>query len=353
MDLDSTCPDDTLPSDAGFNPRTASVEALVSRFPHVGVLAAEDIVAYRDQYGTFPDLETLTTVLGVEAEVAACLLSSSDLPARSTLGPGFTAQPSEAAAIALLAKAPAKDAFAPVAKTEPVPSGEEAAAEPGGDAEAAEPGIAVANELARCEPPARAQVMPPSLPAPVVIEMAPEVPVFSEPPTQVVLASLVPRLPRKRSRIPLVVGALALVNALLGAGMFYLHREHKRAAAPVAALATDLDALKHQQAETHAKVDEVRGRVTKQESALARNVAKVDETDKRLALDEAEAKERDARTAKELAGLGARVKHVERGVVDGAYALSLKEAVKVIDAVRPPPQRLAPRDGSRGPVSMR
>jgi hypothetical protein len=306
MDLDSSRPDHGPQPHAAFDPLTTTVEALMSHFPDVGVLAAEDIVAYREQYGTFPDLETLVSVLGVEAELAESLLRDSDIPARSTLGPGFTAQPGQEAVVAVLA-VPDVDAhaFAPVTQTEPVP-----------------PEVLAA-------PVAPPQVVPPSLPSPL------------------------PQPARRRARIPFVVGALVLVNAVLGAGMLHLYREHQRAAAPVAALTVDMDALKAEQAETKTKLADTRARVGKQDGVLARTAAKVDETAKRLVVDEEEAKEREARTTKEMAALGSRMRHVERGVVDGAYALSLKEAVKVIDAVRPPPRSVAPRDSSRGPVSMR
>lgn len=59
----------TTPS---FDPSAVTADALLAQYPRLGLFAAEDIVAWRDANGVFPDASTLIG-FGVDADLAATL----------------------------------------------------------------------------------------------------------------------------------------------------------------------------------------------------------------------------------------------------------------------------------------
>ena len=51
-----------------FDPGLVTADELVERFPDLGLFPAEDIVEWRRKNdGAFPDVDTLTSALGVES----------------------------------------------------------------------------------------------------------------------------------------------------------------------------------------------------------------------------------------------------------------------------------------------
>ncbi|HSO34886.1 MAG TPA: hypothetical protein VLT33_20295, partial [Labilithrix sp.] len=60
---------------------TLSAARLCELVPALGLFPAEDIVAWRDAHGAFPDAQTLTAELGLPAEVATELLVAVGLEA--------------------------------------------------------------------------------------------------------------------------------------------------------------------------------------------------------------------------------------------------------------------------------
>src|SRR5688500_14928821 len=54
-----------------FDPNATSVDSLIELFPDLGLFSAEDIVAWRDKNGRFPDESTLVSEVGLDPALAA------------------------------------------------------------------------------------------------------------------------------------------------------------------------------------------------------------------------------------------------------------------------------------------
>jgi outer membrane murein-binding lipoprotein Lpp len=155
----------------------------------------------------------------------------------------------------------------------------------------------------------------------------------------------VPSAPARRSRVYYVVAALFVVNAALVAGAIRLHLVVKRDHAPIAAMSAEVTELQADQAGVHVKLEESRAQLEATRTRLEETRTRLDEQATALAAAEQrqkdaerDARERDARDARELAALNARVNRTDR------HAYKLDEAIKLIDLVQGRPS--APPSGT-------
>ena len=151
-----------------------------------------------------------------------------------------------------------------------------------------------------------------------------------------------------RKRFPLsatLFGILLLLNASAIAGTVLTRREARRNVAPIGSIASSVGQLAADHAGTRAELEQTKKQLAVQDAKLAAVARATDETAARQKASEHEARERDAKAARELAAVAGRVSTLERRARDGAVTLSLSEALPVLDAVSgagssPPP---APR----------
>lgn len=316
--------DNASGTDVTFDPSTVSVTELIELFPDIGLFSAEDVIGWRDKHAAFPDAEALST-LGIEPDVAAKLTKSAVSSAN----------------VADIAD------VADVAEDEP-----ETVAS------------AVSEPVLRSVPPAPPPPAP-SGPPPLPVEVAPvpaEVPPTPEETDEVVavaapiapiapIAPVVPVVPvapvapvspprRGRSSTRFIVLGLFVLNALVAASVAYLHREQRRAHAPIAAVSAEVSGLQTEQAATRAQLDETRAKLEATRESLDEQAKVVAATAQRQKDADREAVEREARETRELSALSGRVSGVEKS------AYKLKEAVLLIDLVQGRPS-VPPAAGSQ------
>ena len=350
-----------------FDPGLVTAEGLVELFPDLGLFPAEDIVEWRGKNdGAFPDVATLTSVLGVDGVMATEIAEAAvrhELADEVTNGDVFFAAAPEkpddevtddATAMADVAETSdvteLVDATAtaePVADTadvtglvEPVaaavveaPDDSRDSIPPADDRETGE--LAVATAVSESSLPV-AQAAAPS--APPIRSAPPPLPVVSEPPAPEVHAepAAAPTpAPARRSRVYYVVAALFVVNAALVAGAVRMHLEVKRAHAPIAAMSADVTDLQADQAAVHQRLEESRSQLEETRTRLEETRTRLDEQASALAATaqrqkdaDREAHEREAHDARELAALTARVNRTDR------HTYKLDEAIKLIDLVQ-------------------
>lgn len=370
-----------------------TAKGLCDIVPDVGLFVAEDIVAWRDAHGAFPDELTLITELGLRADTAAELSrliggdEASVLERPSGVQPQGRAVDASAAAnemdeeagpdpveapdsgtylqadglVELIDPAPVASSEPPPARDSPVPppipfpalravpaveASEDAADAdaPGADADAAHSDVD-----AGADSDADADADSPE-PAPAPAASAPSAP------AAVVAAAAVPG---RRWRKHLVVGVVMVVavNAGLAFGIVQTRREGRRAVRPIAAITSDLHALKGEQADsrstldaTRAELEETRRELAKQSSLLQATAASATELAAQQQTTDRELKELAKRESSDIATLAARLR--ERRNADGGVGVSLGEAVQLIDATNgTPPAKVdvhAPRAADHG-----
>lgn len=381
-----------------FEWATVTADALAALFPRLGLFAADDVVAFRDQYGSFPDAATMVS-LGVDPGLAEQLWrgagAGDTLGAVAAPGPELDAvappasgslddpQPAEldplerfrvrspAVAEEEAHALDAERATAVAAATtectdiesraaggsEAPQSGEDiqgAAAEEVADALVA--GGGVADESVPLES-AKRSPGPPPLPATAVSESALSTKPFSMAPRPSLPAASIDavaesrheRAPKAKRRVaPMVIAVLAVCNVATIVGMGFLTMDGRRARAPVAALSAEVSGLRVERSgfrtridsvndkleDTRASIDDARVRLDRQERALTSTIETVEANAQRQKAFEREARARDAREERELNSLKSRMSGVERRV-DHLY--SLKEALQVIDRVHGEP----------------
>ncbi len=372
-----------------------TAKGLCDIVPDVGLFVAEDIVAWRDAHSAFPDELTLITELGLRADTAAELSrliggdEASVLERPSGVQPQGRAVDASAAAnemdeeagpdpveapdsgtylqadglVELIDPAPVASSEPPPARDSPVPppipfpalravpaveASEDAADAdaPGADADAAHSDV---DAGADSDAGADADADSPE-PAPAPAASAPSAP------AAVVAAAAVPG---RRWRKHLVVGVVMVVavNAGLAFGIVQTRREGRRAVRPIAAITSDLHALKGEQADsrstldaTRAELEETRRELAKQSSLLQATAASATELAAQQQTTDRELKELAKRESSDIATLAARLR--ERRNADGGVGVSLGEAVQLIDATNgTPPAKVdvhAPRAADHG-----
>ncbi|HSO38236.1 MAG TPA: hypothetical protein VLT33_37165, partial [Labilithrix sp.] len=145
----------------------------------------------------------------------------------------------------------------------------------------------------------------------------------------------------RRSRLPVVAGILVLLAANAGVvgGLVQTRREARRAVAPIAAVAADVQAVKEEQlqsqaklAETRAELAETRRDVAKQAATLRGTVETLDATVARQKSADRELKDLATRQAQDVATLAQKMRLAERRSADGSFAVTLGEAAQLLDA---------------------
>ena len=368
-----------------------TAKGLCDIVPDVGLSVAEDIVAWRDAHGAFPDELTLITELGLRADTAAELSrliggdEASVLERPSGMQPQGRAADASAAANEINeeagpdpVEAPDSGTYlqadglvelidpAPVASSEPPPARDSPvpppipfpalravpaveASEDAADADAPGADAAHSDVDAGAESDADAGADSPE-PAPAPAASAPSAP------AAVVAAAAVPG---RRWRKHLVVGVVMVVavNAGLAFGIVQTRREGRRAVRPIAAITSDLHALKGEQADsrstldaTRAELEETRRELAKQSCLLQATAASATELGAQQQTTVRELKELAKRESSDIATLAARLR--ERRNADGGVGVSLGEAVQLIDAANgTPPAKVdvhAPRAADHG-----
>jgi peptidoglycan hydrolase CwlO-like protein len=126
-----------------------------------------------------------------------------------------------------------------------------------------------------------------------------------------------------------------VLNAALVAGAVRLHLEVRHATVPIAAISVDVKELKADQAGVHAKLEESRAQLDDARYRLDEQRIRIDEQATALAATaqqqkdaEHEAREHEAREARDLAALTARMNRSDR------RAYKLDEAIQLIDLVQ-------------------
>jgi hypothetical protein len=194
---------------------------------------------------------------------------------------------------------------------------------------------------------------------PVVAEV-----VVSPVPSSAAVAGATPaaKPPRRRfvPRTEIVIGILAGVSVGLLTSVVQLRREHQHVVVPMVTLSADVTELRTRAEETsaalnatlgdvnkkiddtRAEVAEARSRLEKQETALAKTAEQVNEVAAQQRAAEQAVKDHDAGEAGDVATRETRPKHLEKGVADGAYVVSLMDALKILDATQPAAHAAAP-----------
>jgi peptidoglycan hydrolase CwlO-like protein len=138
-----------------------------------------------------------------------------------------------------------------------------------------------------------------------------------------------------------------VLNAALVAGAVRLHLEVRHATVPIAAISVDVKDLKADQAGVHAKLEESRAQLDDARFRLDEQRIRLDEQAAALATTaqqqkdaERDAREHEAREARDLAALTARMNRSDR------RAYKLDEAIQLIDLVQGGPAATPPSGGS-------
>lgn len=323
-----------------------TAERLCDIVSDVGLVVAEDIVAWRDAHGAFPDEPALIAELGLRADTAAELSrliggDANENEKGKEAGPDPVEAPDSGPYLQADGLVELSDP-APVASSEPPPARDSPVPPPiRFPALRAVPVDAGADADADADSPE---------PAPAPAASAPSAP------AAVVAAAAVPG---RRWRKPLVVGVVMVVavNAGLAFGIVQTRREGRRAVAPIAAITSDLHALKGEQADsrstldaTRAELEETRRELAKQSSLLQATAASATDLAAQQQTTVRELKELAKRESSDIATLAARLR--ERRNADGGVGVSLGEAVQLIDAANgTPPARVdvhAPRAADHG-----
>ena len=154
------------------------------------------------------------------------------------------------------------------------------------------------------------------------------------------------RHPPRRRAVAALVAVLFAVNAGVVVGLVRTRSEGRTAVAPIVSISADVKVLKAGQvearaelAEARARLDETRKTLAKQETVLLGTVEAVNQSAARQKIAERELKELDTREARDVGALASRMRLAEKRAADGSYALTLSEAVKLIDAVQGPAPR--------------
>ena len=327
-----------------------TAKGLCDIVPDVGLFVAEDIVAWRDAHGAFPDELTLITELGLRADTAAELSrliggDANENENEKEAGPDPVEAPDSGPYLRADGLVELSDP-APVASSEPPPARDSPVPPPiRFPALRAVPAVEASEDAADADADADSPE-----PAPAPAASAPSAP------AAVVAAAAVPG---RRWRKHLVVGVVmaVAVNAGLAFGIVQTRREGRRAVAPIAAITSDLHALKSEQADsrstldaTRAELEETRRELAKQSSLLQATAASATDLAAQQQTTVRELKELAKRESSDIATLAARLR--ERRNADGGVGVSLGEAVQLIDAANgTPPARVdvhAPRAADHG-----
>ena len=323
-----------------------TAKGLCDIVPDVGLFVAEDIVAWRDAHGAFPDELALITELGLRADTAAelsRLIGGDANENEKEAGPDPVEAPDSGPYLQVDGLVELIDP-ARVASSEPPPARDSPVPPP-----IPFPALRAVHVDAGADSDADADADSPE-PAPAHAASAPSAP------AAVVAAAAVPG---RRWRKHLVVGVVMVVavNAGLAFGIVQTRREGRRAVAPIAAITSDLHALKGEQADsrstldaTRAELEETRRELAKQSSLLQATAASATELAAQQQTTDRELKELAKRESSDIATLAARLR--ERRNADGGVGVSLGEAVQLIDAANgTPPARVdvhAPRAADHG-----
>jgi hypothetical protein len=303
---------------------TASASRLTELVPDLGLFSAEDIVAWRDEHGSFPDLTTLCETIGLDKTVAECLAP----PATPCAIPAPPTEPEEppADAAPVLDPTPATTSVAPPPSPIVIPP-LPAIAEPAIDSVLAleatsGPPIDTTSvaQIALAQPAVAPAVEAPS-PAPETTPVIPATAASGEAP---------------KARFPLRPALLAVIFAALvglGAGLFQTRREQQHAIAPIASMSSEVKTLAAGQAVLRDELSQARAELTETKAKVDETKAKIDEhsaaieaatkTVKKVAEDQKAAEH-------ERAAISERVAKVEKATNDNSVPLS--EALKMIDA---------------------
>jgi hypothetical protein len=314
---------------------TASASRLTELVPDLGLFSAEDIVAWRDEHGSFPDLTTLCDTIGLEKTVAERLaLPAATSPATSgtpeppteSSGPEEEPPPptdAGPAPVPVDATCSAEPPDSPVV-TPPLPANVEPPIHPGPTLEATSDGAS--------EPPIDTTSVAQIALAQPAVALAVEAPIAAPEttPAAVDTGAATPKagLPR-----PALLAVIFATLVGLGAGLFQTRREQQHAIAPIASMSSEVKTLAAGQAGLRDELSQAR-------AELAETKAKVDETNAKID-EHSAAIEATAKTLKKVAeeqkaadhdraALGERVAKVEKATNDNTVPLS--EALKMIDA---------------------
>ncbi len=310
-----------------FDPNTASAEALLERYPDLGLFAAEDLVAWRTEHGPFESVAQLLA-LGINAELAAQLVADIGGPPPAAPAEVVTVVPDAELEASPPPPTPPPTPPPPAPTPPPVPPVVEAAPSIHPSIHPIEEDVTSPVLVAPIEAMIEAQPVSPSPPPPPPHDSheakTPNEPSASTPP------------PPPRRRVPtFVFTVLAMVVSALLAGFVALRREAQQVRAPVAALSAEVHAIhanqedaSAKQRDTTARLEDTRGRLEKQEEVLAKTVERVNAVEARQETAEHEAKEQADRDAKRTAALGNRVGRVEKKVEE---VYSIAQALEIID----------------------
>ncbi len=380
-----------------FDVNTASIAELTKKFPELGKLRAEDIVAWREDNGPLADGKILTAELGFPSSLAKQIAEyihvpgapaeeapTSDVPTDTSEADAPPIEALEAAAevVSTSFHEACAPSLAPVAADVATASENGSGSEP--EAELVSEGEV---ELLSLRPPVRPA--PPALPDPSIFaddqalatSYSDETPVFDEsaaalptstpmlaveaiPATALAVSQTALVVPsssasapstdrsvddeaeppappvRSRPKAPRwLVGAIIISNAALAGGLFGLRREEQQARAPVAAMSVEVKSLHSQQNDMQAQLEDTRHRLDQQASTLAKTVQSVAAVEERQQQAERAAADSSARQAKEVTVLTQRVNRLEHTVDEELY--TVEEAIKIIQSVRPLPARPA------------